>query len=170
MIYTDLTRAAMIIAYAAYNGQVDKAGVPYIFHVAAVADKMLYEKTTCIALLHDVLENTNTTSDDLRAAGIPDDIISSVEIITRKSGETYMDYIHRVANDYNACAVKIADLKHNMDESRLPLKTKKSYNLRNRYEKALSYLEQSHYEQINNACMKMHGLLKPLKNNKGGED
>lgn len=140
MIYTDLTRKAMQVAFMAHCNQLDKAGSPYIYHITAVADKMTDEFTTCVALLHDVLEDTDILSDDLKELNIPDDVIACVVRLTRRHGETYFDYIERLFEDPNACVVKIADLRHNSDLTRLPEITEKDRQRVKKYERALSAL------------------------------
>ena len=103
-----------------HAGQVDRLGVPYIDHPRAVVD--LLEKAPApwraAAWLHDVLEHTDATADDLRAAGVPDDVVAVVEVLTRRPGEDYLDFIGRVCADPAAARVKIADALHNLDPAR----------------------------------------------------
>ena len=120
MIYTDLTKKAMRIAFDAHFGQTDRGNTPYICHPLHVADQMPDERTTAAAILHDVLEDTELSAEDLRREGIPDDVIRIVEILTRDRRISYANYIDRIvaSQNYDALLVKQADLKHNMDESR----------------------------------------------------
>lgn len=119
MIYTKLTIKAMEVAFSAHFGQKDKAGAPYIFHPFHIAENMPDEDTTVIALLHDVIEDTDLTASDLRKFGFTPLQVEAVVAMSRKKDEQYFDYIQRVrANNYSRI-VKLADLKHNSDKSRL---------------------------------------------------
>ena len=77
MIYTPLTKAAMEIAYRAHHGQLDKSGVPYIFHPIHLAEQMVDEVTVCVALLHDVVEDTDITFEALEGEGFTAEIIEN---------------------------------------------------------------------------------------------
>ena len=120
MIYTPLTHLAMKIAYSAHHGQLDKGGVPYIFHPYHLAEQMSDEISVCAALLHDVIEDTDVTADDLCQMGIPDTVIKTVEILTHDKRKPYLDYIRTIRESKNETAIKIklADLKHNTDMTR----------------------------------------------------
>ena len=118
MIYTPLTYLAMRIAYEAHHGVLDKSGAPYIFHPYEVASRMDDEVSTAVALLHDVVEDTELTFDDLRARGIPEQVIGPLRLLTHDPKVPYLDYIRLIAEDPVATKVKISDLTHNMDESR----------------------------------------------------
>lgn len=120
MIYTELTKKAMRIAFDAHYGQTDRGETPYICHPLHVADQMPDEQTTAVAILHDVLEDTALTAEDLREEGIPEDIIRIVGILTRDRRISYASYIDRIieSGSRDALIVKQADLLHNMDESR----------------------------------------------------
>lgn len=118
MIYTHLTNEAMKLAYTAHHGQVDKSGIPYIFHPMHLAEQMQDEYTTCVALLHDVVEDTDVTLDTL-ANIFPKDIVDAVALMTHQKGEPYLDYVARIKENPIARAVKLADLQHNSDQSRL---------------------------------------------------
>lgn len=118
MIYTHLTNEAMKLAYAAHHGQVDKGGIPYIFHPYHLAEQMQDEYTTCVALLHDVVEDTNVTLEEL-AEIFPKEVVEAIALMTHKEGEPYLNYVARIKENPIARAVKLADLQHNSDESRL---------------------------------------------------
>lgn len=120
MIYTDLTRKAMQIAYDAHHGAVDSTGAPYIFHPMHLAEQMDTEYACCAALLHDVVEDTDLTLDDLRAAGFPLPVIVAVGLLTHDPRVDYFDYVRALKANPIAKAVKLADLKHNSDLSRWP--------------------------------------------------
>jgi len=116
----DIAQKAWAIAQRAHNGQTDKAGMPYITHPERVArqfDDPWYQAT---ALLHDVLEDTDVTTTDLRAAGIPEPVIVAVAALTRRRNEPAVDYYRKInAAGPMAVAVKLADIDDNSDWSRL---------------------------------------------------
>lgn len=117
MIYTELTNKAMRIAYEAHAGQVDKSGTPYVFHPYHLAEQMGDELTTCAALLHDVVEDTGITLDEL-SMEFPPEVVEALALLTHDPAVPYLDYVSKVAEDPIARAVKLADLAHNMDETR----------------------------------------------------
>lgn len=119
MIYTGLTKKALNVCYECHAGQYDKGGVPYCFHPYEVAESMTDEVSTCVALLHDVVEDTDMTLDRLRVIGFPDEVIRAVDAMTHRPGESYGEYLSRVKQNPVAVRVKIADLTHNMDRTRL---------------------------------------------------
>ena len=119
MIYTKLTKKALKLCFEAHKDQVDKSGMPYVFHPFHLAEQMQTEETVAVALLHDVVEDTDYTLDDLKAMGFPDSVISALALLTHDDSEPYMDYVARIKNDPVAKAVKLADLRHNSDLSRL---------------------------------------------------
>ena len=117
MIYTHLTNEAMRIAYAAHHGQTDKCGIPYIFHPLHLAEQMTDEYSTCVALLHDVVEDTSVTLEELIKV-FPREVTDAVSLMTHKDGEPYLEYVARIKTNPIARAVKLADLTHNSDQSR----------------------------------------------------
>ena len=121
MIYTDLTKLAMRIAFDAHYGQTDRGGTPYICHPLHVADQMEDEATTVIALLHDVLEDTEVTEEDLLREGIPEEILSDVRLMTRNRELPYANYIENMIRSGNkrVMTVKLADIRHNLDATRI---------------------------------------------------
>lgn len=142
MIKTIRTIRAYVIAFQAHYGQVDKAGKPYINHTLAVADKMTTEASTCAALLHDVLEDAlNEKYISKIEKSMPSDVVEAVKLLTRDKDVGYMDYIKKLADNPIAREVKIADLEHNMDLSRLDGKPDKLKSVKiDRYKKAHKYL------------------------------
>ena len=102
----------------AHEGQVDKCGEPYHLHPFAVADMVEGEERKAVAYLHDVVEDTETTLEQLADMGFSANIVEAVDAITRRDGEEYMDYITRVKVNPIATDVKVADLKHNMNPNR----------------------------------------------------
>lgn len=117
MIYTVLTNKALRIAYEAHQGQVDKAGLPYIFHPFHLAEQMTDEISTCVALLHDVAEDTDVSLDEL-AREFPPEVMASLRKLTHQPGVVYADYIIGLRDDQVARKVKMADIRHNSDMSR----------------------------------------------------
>lgn len=115
----ELLDKALLIATTAHKGQTDKAGMPYILHPLAVAGRVQSIKQKIVALLHDVVEDTDLTLDDLRKAGFPEDIITGVDSVTRRKGETYAELCLRASQNKLGIDVKIADIKENLDFSRL---------------------------------------------------
>ena len=91
MIYTPMTKKAMCIAYEAHRGQLDKTGVPYIFHPFHVAETMTNEAAVITALLHDVIEDTDLTLGDLAREGFDEDILTALSLLTHNPAEDYMD-------------------------------------------------------------------------------
>ena len=140
MIYTDQTRKAMQIAYRAHHGQVDKSGVPYLYHPIHLAEQMNDEVTVTAALLHDVLEDSPMTAAELRAAGISPQAVDAVVLLTRPAETPYLDYVERIRSNPIARAVKCADLRHNCDPSRLPDPPDGWREKRELYQKALKIL------------------------------
>lgn len=118
MIYTPLTNKAMRLAYAAHHGQVDKSGLPYIFHPYHLAEQMPDEVTACAALLHDVVEDTAVTMEELERE-FPRKITKVVRLLTRAEGTDYFAYVRELRTNPAAVVMKLADLAHNSDETRL---------------------------------------------------
>ncbi len=141
MIYTKMTKRALAICFEAHKDQVDKAGLPYMFHPFHLAEQMKDEETTIVALLHDVVEDSEYTLDDLRKEGFSDAVLAAVNAMTHEEGVPYMDYIHLIKKNRIATAVKIADLKHNSDSSRLAKIDEHSYKRIEKYKNAISILE-----------------------------
>lgn len=114
----DAVEFARAVASYAHSGQKDKAGKPYIMHPAAVSEAVVFDEEKIVALLHDVLEDTFVSEAAIRNL-FGDTVADAVVALTKKRGENYADYIHRVANNPISKAVKLADLEHNMDLGRL---------------------------------------------------
>ena len=131
---------ALQIARRAHAGQLDKGGRPYIEHPIAVAAMVDTEREKAAALLHDVIEDSGVTAEQLAAKGIDPDVIRAVVALT-KTGEPYDQYLERVKADAIARPVKIADLRHNMDLSRLGKEPdQRDLERLDKYRKALHYL------------------------------
>jgi len=117
----------LVLCTNAHHGQFDKGGCPYILHPLRVMSflKTDDEELQCIALGHDVIEDTKTTYKDLREAGISERVITGIRALTKVPGETYEEYKERVFASKDAMTVKACDLRHNSDIRRLKGVTEK---------------------------------------------
>ena len=131
---------ALSIAKKAHKGQYDKAGVDYIEHPLFVASLVDTQEEKAVALLHDVLEDSTYTAEELILAGLPEAVVSAVQILTKKKGQDYQQYLELVKSSPIARRVKLADLKHNSDLSRLATVTEKDLERLEKYKKAIDYL------------------------------
>lgn len=135
-----LADKAYEIAKKAHFGQVDKAGVDYIQHPEAVASFVRTDEEKVVAYLHDVIEDTDITLEDLRDYGFPEKVLTAIDILTKKKGQDYQDYLVIVKNNELARVVKLADLRHNSDLTRLNQVTQKDLNRCKKYQDAINYL------------------------------
>lgn len=117
MIYTPLTNKAMKIAYHAHHGQFDYNGIPYIYHPIHLAEQMDDEYSCCVALLHDTVEDTAVTLEELKK-DFPSEITDAVALLTHNDEVDYFDYVRTIKDNPIAKKVKLADLTHNSDQSR----------------------------------------------------
>lgn len=141
MIYTEKTKKALKFCFKAHKRQTDKSGLPYVFHPFHLAEQMQSEETTIVALLHDVVEDTRYTFAHLEKKGFDRTIIDALRLLTHDKKVDYMDYVRAIKQNPIAKAVKIADLKHNSDLSRLDFVDQKALERKQKYEKALKLLE-----------------------------
>ena len=141
MIYTPKTKLALKLCFAAHKEQTDKSGMPYVFHPFHLAEQMPSEATTIAALLHDVVEDTDYTLQDLAAMGFDPVVIDALALLTHDDATPYMDYVRAIKENPIAKAVKIADLKHNSDLSRLDAVDEKALQRAEKYRQALALLE-----------------------------
>lgn len=130
---------ALQIAQKAHAGQVDKAGKDYILHPMTVASYMDTDIEKTIAYLHDVLEDTDVTVDALRKI-FPNEIVDTLITLTHRKDESYFEYIQRVSKSKLAKKIKVADLLHNLDITRIKEPTKQDYERLEKYKKAILYL------------------------------
>ena len=119
MIYTPLTKKALRICFDCHKDQVDKTGLPYVFHPFHLAEQMTDEISTICALLHDVVEDTELTFDDLEKKGFPAEVTDVLRLLTHADDVPYFDYIEKISHNPIARQVKLADLAHNSDLSRM---------------------------------------------------
>ena len=129
------------IAAKAHAGQVDKAGMDYIHHPLTVASFVETDDEKTVALLHDVVEDTFVTLQNLSDAGFSDVVVHAVDCVTKREGEELQEYLQRVKSDRLATAVKLADLQHNSDLSRIPNPTEKDIARAERYRKEIAFLK-----------------------------
>ena len=141
MLYTKKVKKALQIAFDAHKDQVDKTGLPYIYHPFYLATQMETEDSIIVALLHDVVEDSPYTFEDLENHGFSTTIIATLRLLTHEDSEDYITYIHRVKENELARIVKLADLKHNSDESRLSHIDDKVRERLNRYAESIEILE-----------------------------
>lgn len=134
------TELAKSIAHAAHEGQLDKAGKPYIEHPRTVAGAVEGDTAKAVAWLHDVVEDSSMTFEDLKAEGITPEVINHVRLLTHDKSVPYLDYIATIKGDPVACEVKLADLRHNSDLSRLNTITDKDRERLAKYQQALELL------------------------------
>ena len=121
MIYTTLTKKALKICFNAHKDQVDKTGMPYVFHPFHLAEQMDTEDAVCVALLHDTVEDTDISFEDLINEGFNDSIINALKLLTHNDDTPYLEYVTRIKENPLARKVKLADLRHNSDLTRIDL-------------------------------------------------
>lgn len=141
MIYTEMTKKAMKIAYEAHSGQMDKGNVPYIFHPYHLAEQMETEETIITALLHDIIEDTPLTLAWLREQGFSEAVLEALALLRHENDMPYMEYIRQLQNNEIACRVKLEDLRHNSDISRMDKPDDKDKKRLKKYKEAIAYLE-----------------------------
>lgn len=137
-----LYQQALAIAEDAHKGQVDKAGVAYIQHPLYVASLVEGELAKTIALLHDVVEDSAWTLEDLRMEGLPEEVVQAVGILTKNRDESYKEYLMHVKQNPLARQVKLADLQHNSDLSRLTTVTEIDRKRAEKYRQAIAFLSE----------------------------
>ena len=118
----------------------DKSGVPYVFHPIHLAEQMETEEEICTALLHDVVEDTKWTLAELEAEGFPASVLDAVRLLTREKDVSYMAYIERLSGNRIARKVKLADLEHNSDLTRLLEVTERDLRRQEKYFLAKEFL------------------------------
>lgn len=139
----EMMEKALIIATELHKGQLDKGGNPYILHPISVAKMLETPKQKCVGYLHDTIEDCNIDADFLLNEGFSEEIVNAVITLSKIKGESLNKYKKRVKRNPLAREVKKADLKHNMDISRIPNPTEKDFNRIEKYKEFLKYLEKS---------------------------
>lgn len=141
MIYTPMTKKAMKLCFSAHRDQVDKSGLPYVFHPFHLAEQMEDEDTTIVALLHDVVEDTEITFADLAQMGFSQQVIGAIQAMTHAEGVPYLEYVDQIKDNPIARRVKLADLRHNSDLSQLDQVDEKALERVKKYQAAIALLK-----------------------------
>ena len=142
MIYTPTTEKALKLMFEKHKNQIDKSGIPYVFHPFHVAESMDDEVSTTVALLHDIVEDTDVTIEELSEMGFNKEVTDALQLMTHDKSVEYFEYIKIIATNPIARKVKISDLKHNSDLTRLSEITEKDLKRVEKYKKSIEYLEQ----------------------------
>lgn len=140
MLYTPLTKQALRLCFDVHKEQVDKTGLPYVFHPFHLAEQMTDELSTVCALLHDVIEDSPLTPDDLRQMGYPEEALEVLALLTHNEDVPYFDYVKQIATHPIARQVKLADLRHNSDLSRLDIIDEAALARTEKYKRAIALL------------------------------
>lgn len=140
MFYSDNVKKACNILYEAHKDDVDKGGYPYVFHPFYLATQMEDEDSVCVALLHDVIEDHGNkySLESLAKEGFSENVICALRLLTHDESVPYLQYVEAISKNPIASKVKIADLKHNLDDRRTGGNRPKKYDL---YLQALEILE-----------------------------
>ena len=142
MIYTALTKRAMKLCFAAHREQTDKSGLPYVLHPVHLAEQMPDEESTVVALLHDVVEDTPYTLEDLAQLGFPPPVLEALKLMTHDPSVPNPDYVARLKPNPIARRVKLADLRHNSDLTRLDRVREEDLRRVRKYAAAIRLLEE----------------------------
>lgn len=136
-----MIEVALRRALTAYSGKVDKGGKPYILHPLRLMARLNDPIGQCVALLHDVIEDSDTTADDLREDGFPESVVTAVEVLTRRRGESYEAFIDRVRVHPLARKVKLLDIEDNLNLLRLSIVTENDLRRVAKYHRAWMRLD-----------------------------
>lgn len=142
MIYTTLTKKALRLCFDAHKEQTDKTGMPYVFHPFHLAEQMTDEISTVCALLHDVVEDTDYSLEDLTKMGYPSEVIDVLRLLTHDPEVPYFDYVKAISVNPIAKQVKLADLAHNSDVTRLDEIDERAIARTEKYKKAIALLSE----------------------------
>jgi (p)ppGpp synthase/HD superfamily hydrolase len=138
--YESLLQTAIAIAAKAHEGQIDKAGKPYLAHPLFVMENVNSIEEKIVAVLHDAVEDSELTLEQLTSEGFPEVIVKAIAAITKIEGEAYAAYLERVIANPIALRVKIADVTHNLDLRRIANPTEADFQRIAKYKKVLSQL------------------------------
>lgn len=141
-----LVKKALKLCFEAHKEQTDKGGIPYVFHPFHIAETMPNEESVLVALLHDVVEDTDYTLEDLRDEGFPPNVVEAVALLTHDKAVPYLEYIKAIKYNPLARRVKLADLRHNSTLSRIDAADKKAMERIQKYAQAMRILEPMHIE------------------------
>jgi len=151
----NMLEKSKILVEKLFEGKVDKGGNPYMIHLLSVSYFMENETDKIVAILHDVIEDTPVTKDELLLLGYSNEVIEAVEILTRNEKEDYSKYIDRLIASENLTVlnVKLSDLKNNMDISRIKNPTPKDFSrIETRYRPSYVKIENKINEMRNKLC------------------
>lgn len=132
--------SALALACRVHAGQVDKSGEAYILHPLRLMMQFDHHDEQLVALLHDVVEDGDVTQGDLRAIGLPDNVVTAIDCLSKRQGETYDAFIERIGPNALARKVKIADIRDNLNLTRLPELHEQDLERAAKYHRALMYL------------------------------
>ncbi|MDR6879790.1 GTP pyrophosphokinase [Bacillus sp. 3255] len=132
---------AILLAAKAHDGQTDKGGNPYILHPIRLASKAVTTEESIVAVLHDVVEDSDMTLFDLKNEGFSLNVIEALDYLTRRADETYESFILRIKRNPLATKVKLLDLEDNCDTSRMPEMTDRDKARIDKYKKAIAELK-----------------------------
>lgn len=124
-----------------HYGQVDKAGKPYIDHPARIAASVDFPEAKMVAWMHDILEDTDTTVEELLELGFSTEVVNAIIALTKNHGESRIDAAHRTAKNWLAVVVKVADVQDNMNLSRLPVITDRDLKRQEEYKLVMKILQ-----------------------------
>ena len=136
---------AIQIASKAHENQVDKANKPYILHPLRLMMKFENIDEQIVAVLHDVIEDSDTTLSDMRNAGFSEEIVSAIDALTKKPGMEYQSYLENISKRSLARNVKIEDIKDNLNLTRLKDINDKDLERAKKYHNALNFLESTKF-------------------------
>ena len=141
MLYTELTKKALLISFEAHKHQTDKSGMPYVYHPFHLAEQMDDEYSTCVALLHDVVEDSDLSLDDLIKEGFPKEVTNAITLMTHDESVPNLEYVAEIKKNPISHRVKLADLRHNSDLSRLNVIDDKALERMEKYKLAIRILD-----------------------------
>lgn len=141
MIYTEKAKKALRLSFEAHKDQLDKSGMPYVYHPFHLAEQMDSEETVIVALLHDVVEDTDYSIQDIAAMGFSKAVIDALTLMTHDKAVPYPEYVAKIKTNPIATAVKLADLRHNSDLSRLETVDDAALRRVQEYKTAIALLE-----------------------------
>lgn len=137
-----MTKKALKLCFDAHKNKADKSGMPYVFHPFHLAEQMKDENTTIVALLHDVVEDTDIGFDKISEKGFSDEIIEALKLLTHDKSVPYEEYIAKIKTNEISKAVKLADLTHNSDLTRLDTIDEKALKRSEKYKKSIKTLQE----------------------------
>ncbi len=138
--YNEQFQLALELAVQKHKNQTDKSGNPYILHPLHIMETVETKDAKIVAILHDIIEDTDVTADYLLEIGLSKHIVDAVVALTRSDDEDYQEYIKNLSSNKLAKEVKLADLEHNMDLKRLPSLKERDLDRNRKYQIAYHYL------------------------------